>query len=624
VSSLSLTTLALLATCGEEPTTVLEEPPEPSSHVAIPCEVSVRAGTLECGSAQNSGTSGAQFSLTLGGQGIYVRLTSANVSYDGSSVFQADISVQNLIGQALGTSDGVTVDPEGVRVFLHSGPTVTGGTGTVTVANADGVGAFTGSNQPYFQYDELLGGGVTSGAKTWQWDVPPSVTTFEFYVYVTAEVQYPNGWVEVVPAVAAIGVGETRQLTAVVRDAIGRNTGEEVTWTSADTDIASVDSTGLVTGVATGSVTISASGAARTGEAAIAVVPLSFATVSAGVAHTCGLTSGGYAHCWGYNFAGQVGDGSTTNRDVPVGVVGGLAFHSLVAGRYHQTCALTGDGTPYCWGLNSVGQLGDGTTDSRPTPTAVLGGLTFTQIAPGGGATCGLTSGGAAYCWGYNVNGEVGDGSFIDRTAPVPVVGGLTFKSLVAGAASCGLTASGTAYCWGNNLSGAVGDSTFTNRNAPVPVAGGFTFDSLTASAHTCGLTPAGKAYCWGYNFSGPIGDGTRQDRNFPVPVVGNLVFTQLVTGTYHTCGLTDTGVAYCWGDNLYGWLGVGSTEDYLTAPAPVVGGLTYTSLTAGLSYTCGQATTGGTYCWGRNFEGQLGEGGTSGIITTPVRVHGT
>ena len=125
-------------------------------------------------------------SVTLGGQGTYVTLRSSNVSYDGSQVFQASVRVINHLALPIGTPDGTTTS--GIKVFFHSGPTVTSGTGVVTVANADGTGTFTATNQPYFEYNQILWTGSDSDYKTWQWSVPPTVSTFEFSVYVNAEI----------------------------------------------------------------------------------------------------------------------------------------------------------------------------------------------------------------------------------------------------------------------------------------------------------------------------------------------------------------------------------------------------------------------------------------------------
>src|SRR6266480_2853080 len=252
-------------------------------------------------------------------------------------------------------------------------------------------------------------------------------------------------------------------------------------------------------------------------------VTLTFATVSAGIRHTCGLTVTGAAYCWGENIVGQLGDGTTTDRLTPVLLVGGVSFTAVRAGDYH-TCGVTAAGAAYCWGNNSDGELGDETTTSRSTPGLVAGGVSFATVsAAGQDHTCGLTTAGSAYCWGYNGFGELGDGTTTSRTSPVLVVGGVTFAAVSArgGVYTCGVTAAGAAYCWGDNGDGKLGDGTTTSRTSPVLVSGGVTFAAVRANEyHTCGVTAAGAAYCWGQNGSGQLGDGTTIDRLTPVRVV--------------------------------------------------------------------------------------------------------
>jgi alpha-tubulin suppressor-like RCC1 family protein len=141
----------------------------------------------------------------------------------------------------------------------------------------------------------------------------------------------------------------------------------------------------------------------------------------AGSAHTCALTGVGRVLCWGDNSFGQLGDGTTEARVEPTPVVGlPSAPVGLAAGAVH-TCALLADGTALCWGQNLHGQLGDGSTENRSRPTPVVGGLTFSALEAGGGVTCGVTAGGVQYCWGLNQSGQLGDGSRTNRSAPVRV-----------------------------------------------------------------------------------------------------------------------------------------------------------------------------------------------------------
>lgn len=252
-------------------------------------------------------------------------------------------------------------------------------------------------------------------------------------------------------------------------------------------------------------------------------------------AHTCGLTRSGAAYCWGSNGAGELGNGSQTENEVPVAVSGGLSFTALAAGTRY-TCALTQGGRTYCWGD------GYGTV-----PLAISGGLRFSALAAGPDHTCGLTNSGAAYCWGYNGAGQLGDGSTTSRSTPVAVSGGLSFSTLAAGG--------GFSFdC------SAAGCSAPTNPSVSI------------GGDHSCGLTGAGVAYCWGDNSSGQLGDGSTTTRSTPVAVSGGLAFSAIVAGAAHTCGLTNAGARYCWGSNDSGQLGDGSgTLDYTTMPVAVV-----------------------------------------------------
>src|SRR6266566_2591335 len=177
---------AFAVACADHEATA-PPPPVGAFTAVITCRVELGAQTLTCNAptTTNPGSSKLSANLVLGGQGTYVTLRSSAVSYNaGTNTFQADVTVQNLTAQPLGTSDGTTVN--GVKVFFYSGPSVVSGTGTVSVANPDGVGTFTGTNQPFFRYNEILQTGQVSAARTWQWTVPNSVTTFAFQVLVDA------------------------------------------------------------------------------------------------------------------------------------------------------------------------------------------------------------------------------------------------------------------------------------------------------------------------------------------------------------------------------------------------------------------------------------------------------
>lgn len=346
---------------------------------------------------------------------------------------------------------------------------------------------------------------------------------------------------------------------------------------------------------------------------------LTAALVAAGDQHACALDREGHAWCWGYNQAGQLGDGTTTIRNAPVAVVGDTAFTTLTAGRYF-TCGLTESRQALCWGDNSRGQLGDGTTGAgsdqhnRSSPAAVTGDLAFTALVAGQQHACGLVDSGQAYCWGAYASGQLGTRVTEDQAAPVRAAGELTFASLAPGGDShgCALTDGGAAWCWGSNAFGQLGDGTKTNAPQPDPreVAGPQTFTVLALGGkHTCALGEDGAVWCWGDNRAGQLGDGTTTERLTPTLVDSSLRFVRVTAGQQHTCALTADGEAMCWGHNGFGQLGTGEDAGTSLTPVAVTGGIGFTALSAGEEFTCGLDTAGAVFCWGSNRAGWLGTG---------------
>lgn len=281
-----LTALALaLSACGDRGSPVgvatpAPVPAEPALLASLICQGSIASRTVRCDGG--SLPSAARGYIIVGGQGSFVQVTSSNVNYNaGTEVFSFDATVQNLIPQPMSTTNGSTPDGTGVRVIFHSGPTVTGGTGNISVANATGTGTFTAAGQPYFGYtgaelggDAILSQNETSSAKSWQLNIDDTVTNFTFQLYVVAEVPFPNGYIDVTPPADTMVAGGAQALAATVRSAAGTaQPGEPVTWGTGDAGIATVDGSGNVTGVAPGTVTITATSGARSGTATIAVCP---------------------------------------------------------------------------------------------------------------------------------------------------------------------------------------------------------------------------------------------------------------------------------------------------------------------------------------------------------------
>ena len=240
--------------------------------------------------------------------------------------------------------------------------------------------------------------------------------------------------------------------------------------------------------------------------------------------HTCALLSNGSIKCWGFNGYGQLGDGTTTDRYTPVTVSNAPTGVVAIGAGSSHTCTLNSSGGVQCWGGNYSGQLGDGTTVQSTSPVQVSGlSSGVKQLAVGADHTCVLTTGNGVKCWGYNSHGELGDSSNTNRTAPVDVTG-LTSGVASIGSGSyhtCAVLESGAVKCWGYNGSGRLGDGTTTTRNTPVSVSGLTSgIASVTGGdAHSCAVTSTNSVKCWGDNSQGALGDGTTTNRSTPVDI---------------------------------------------------------------------------------------------------------
>src|SRR3990167_7456569 len=263
--------------------------------------------------------------------------------------------------------------------------------------------------------------------------------------------------------------------------------------------------------------------------------------ISGGAWHTCGLKTDKTAYCWGSNGFGQLGDNSIIDKLTPVQVLGvggagNLANVSQITSGGNHTCAITANGSAYCWGYNGFGQLGDNSTINRYTPVQVkgVGGAgnlaNVSQITTGINHTCAVKTDGLAYCWGFNGFGQLGDNSTVDKLTPVQVLNlvGISRIINVAGISySCAITTSGSAYCWGSNAAGQLGDNSIIDKLTPVQVLGVGGVGNLAnvsqisgGAFHTCAIITSGLAYCWGGNGNGQLGDGTTNGALTPVRIL--------------------------------------------------------------------------------------------------------
>ena len=346
--------------------------------------------------------------------------------------------------------------------------------------------------------------------------------------------------------------------------------------------------------------------------------------VSAGEKHTCAVLDSGIVKCWGDNEYGQLGNSSINNSNIPVEVVGLIGVVQVSAGGFH-TCAITNSGSVKCWGDNWAGQLGDGTYDKSNTPVNV-NNLTegVSVLSLGRNHGCALISNGNIKCWGSNSSGQLGDGSSAQYSSPVNVDNDVSSDIgdvSSGGKHSCVINASGGIECWGSNESGQLGDGTlYTHYTASIVSSLDSSVTHVSAGlSHTCAVTNSGAVKCWGDESL--LGSDNISDNTLPVVVDGLSSGTaQVSAGQWHTCALTNLGAVKCWGTNYNGQLGDGS-NDYSKTPVDVYGlDSGVDQISAGGSHTCALLSSGTVKCWGANYNGQLGNG-TTDNKNTPVDV---
>jgi len=349
-------------------------------------------------------------------------------------------------------------------------------------------------------------------------------------------------------------------------------------------------------------------------------------SIAAGTGNTCAVMSNGRLLCWGANSFGKLGDGTTTQRNMPVDVVSITAGASAVATSFGHTCAIVNGGVK-CWGNNGGGQLGTGNTSPSSVPTDVVGlpaGSGVTIVGLGDGHTCAVV-GGVAKCWGEDFYGQLGNGNAGNSNVPTDVIGLSSGVTLIDGGYNhtCAVV-NGSAQCWGSNGSGQLGTGNTANSSVPTNVVGlssGVTAikASRYVNSHSCAIINGGVK-CWGDNFYGQLGTGNTTSSLVPTDVVGlSSGVTAIALGGPHTCALASSGGVKCWGFNGSGQLGISSTQN-MSTPVDVVG-LTsgVMAIAAGDNHVCALLTGGKVKCWGASSGLGLGFSGSNALVPRDV-----
>jgi alpha-tubulin suppressor-like RCC1 family protein len=362
-------------------------------------------------------------------------------------------------------------------------------------------------------------------------------------------------------------------------------------------------------------------------------VRFGMAVVASGLVHTCALLHAGDLVCWGEDLASGGARNQVLGNSLPRHLTA-PPLVAITAGGTHS-CGLTSSGSAYCWGTNEKGQLGDGTYTNRALPVLVATALRFASLAAGGAYTCGIAVDGMAYCWGDGSSGQLGDG--VDTTnhtatVPAPVRGTSRFRAIATNAHTCALDTAGHAFCWGvvggglsavnarssrlraqaaMDVCASMYDSRDTHCASPTQVSGDHVFTHVTSGTYVdCALDTSELVWCWGDNTYGTLGTGADGFEYTSVPVQVPLPQNAVAVsvGAAHACALAADSSAYCWGLNLGGELGTGNFGGVSPVPAPVVGGHRFVTLSAGGFHTCATTSSPQVFCWGVNGSGELGQ----------------
>jgi alpha-tubulin suppressor-like RCC1 family protein len=361
------------------------------------------------------------------------------------------------------------------------------------------------------------------------------------------------------------------------------------------------------------STTVTVTGGQATIMAYFSTPPLlNIESIAGGGDHSLALKNDGTVWAWGYNFSGQLGNGTNTDSKTPV-TVNSLTNVIAIASEGNTSLALKNDGTVWAWGNNSSGQLGNGTTISSNIPVQVSNLTNIILIASGASHSLALKSDGTVWVWGSNSNGQLGNGTTTSSSIPVQV-NNLTHVIAIAsgGATSLALKNDGTVWAWGNNGYGQLGNCTYTGSTTPVQTSNLTNVIAIASGEnHGLALKSDGTIWSWGWNVSGQLGNGTNTTSNFPVQVSNITNVIAINAGSSHNLALKNDGTVWGWGHNGYGQLGNGTTTSS-SIPVQVSNLNNIITISAGRCHSLALKSDGTCWAWGDNGAGQFGNGTTT------------
>jgi alpha-tubulin suppressor-like RCC1 family protein len=337
------------------------------------------------------------------------------------------------------------------------------------------------------------------------------------------------------------------------------------------------------------------------------------------------LFSSGGLWTWGYNTLGQLGNNNTLARSSPVQTVSGGTNWKQVARGFYHTAAIKTDGSLWLWGYNPYGALGNNNTLARSSPVqTVSGGTNWKLVAAGGDHTAAIKTDGTLWLWGYNTTGQLGTNDGINQSSPVQTVSqGTNWKSVDCGNRhTAAVKTDGTLWTCGRNVYGALGNNNATAQSSPVQtVSQGTNWQSVACGAdHTAAIKTDGTLWLWGQNYNGQLGNNNSTNQSSPVQTVSQGTNWKLVAcGGFHTAAIKTDGTLWLWGRNTNGPLGNDAGGDRSSPVQTVSQGTNWKLVACGGYHTAAIKTDGTLWLWGRNTDGQLGNGSTADLYS-PVQ----
>jgi len=461
--------------------------------------------------------------------------------------------------------------------------------------------------------------------------------------------------ISVTPSSATLAIGGTQQLTVTGVDSSGKSATltSGLTFTTPAATILSVSGSGLITAVAVGNETVTVKSGDLTATANVTVNG-PYAAVSAGGTHTLARKTDGTLWGWGRNLFGQVGDGTRSNRTMPVQItVGGkaLTYASFSAGGLHSTGINAADSSLYTWGSFQNGRLGDTAQADKLSPVKI-GSATWSVVAAGGSHNLGVRKDGTLWSWGRNSDGQLGLGNFGDASVPTAVQA--TVKTWTLASAGdrhsvairgaepasspplpCTATPKSNVWTWGDDSSGQLGHEPVGSKSVPTCLKSPDTreFQAVAVAAggrHTLAIRSDGSLWSWGANDVGQLGRPDAAAVTNPPKMVclepacntpNEFRWIAIAAGTDHSLALRSDGTLWSWGNNEYAQLGDETTTSS-GIPIRITNGTDWTSVSAGNAFSFAVRANGTLWGWGRNQEGQLGngtDGPTAANVTKPT-----